>query len=93
MVNQFSFNLDQNYISHHGILGQKWGKKNGPPYPLSSNQHSMAEKASMIVSKKKKILARGTVNSNHFTITKLPCAMRMLISLLRKNQMLHCDLH
>ena len=52
MVNQFSFNLDQNYLSHHGILGQKWGKKNGPPYPLSSNQHSMAEKASMIVSKK-----------------------------------------
>ena len=24
------------YISHHGILGQKWGKKNGPPYPLDS---------------------------------------------------------
>ena len=25
MVNQFSFNLDKNYLSHHGILGQKWG--------------------------------------------------------------------
>ena len=49
MVNQFSFNLDQDYPSHHGILGQKWGKKNGPPYPLSSNQHSMAEKAYMTV--------------------------------------------
>lgn len=23
-------------LSHHGILGQKWGKKNGPPYPLDS---------------------------------------------------------
>ena len=22
------------YISHHGILNQKWGVKNGPPYPL-----------------------------------------------------------
>ena len=25
MVNQFSFNLDQNYLSHHGVKGQKWG--------------------------------------------------------------------
>jgi len=22
------------YISHHGIEGQKWGVRNGPPYPL-----------------------------------------------------------
>lgn len=25
------------YISHHGILGQKWGIRNGPPYPLKSS--------------------------------------------------------
>ena len=25
------------YIFHHGILGQKWGKQNGPPYPLGSD--------------------------------------------------------
>lgn len=31
-------------LSHHGILGQKWGKKNGPPYPLGSNDHSSSEK-------------------------------------------------
>ena len=23
------------YLCHHGILGQKWGKKNGPPYPIA----------------------------------------------------------
>ena len=23
-----------NYISHHGIKGQKWGVRNGPPYPI-----------------------------------------------------------
>lgn len=23
------------YLSHHGIEGQKWGVRNGPPYPLS----------------------------------------------------------
>ena len=23
------------YLSHHGIKGQKWGVENGPPYPLN----------------------------------------------------------
>ena len=32
------------YLKHHGIMGQKWGKQNGPPYPLDSDDHSSAEK-------------------------------------------------
>lgn len=32
------------YMAHHGILGQKWGKQNGPPYPLGANDHSALEK-------------------------------------------------
>lgn len=32
------------YLAHHGILGMKWGKKNGPPYPLGASDHSAAEK-------------------------------------------------
>lgn len=31
-------------ITHHGILGQKWGKRQGPPYPLDGSDHSAAEK-------------------------------------------------
>lgn len=31
-------------LEHHGILGQKWGHLNGPPYPLDSEDHSAAEK-------------------------------------------------
>lgn len=31
-------------LLHHGIKGQRWGKKNGPPYPLDYDQHSSAEK-------------------------------------------------
>lgn len=31
------------YLCHHGILGQKWGKKNGPPYPLDASDHSKSE--------------------------------------------------
>lgn len=32
------------YIEHHGILGQEWGKQNGPPYPLGASAHSSSEK-------------------------------------------------
>lgn len=31
-------------LYHHGIAGQKWGKRNGPPYPLAAGAHSAAEK-------------------------------------------------
>lgn len=36
--------LEQNYLAHHGILGQRWHKRNGPPYPLDAGDHSKSEK-------------------------------------------------
>ena len=34
----------ENELYHHGIRGQKWGVRNGPPYPLGSDQRSSEER-------------------------------------------------
>lgn len=26
---------ESEFLEHHGIIGMHWGKRNGPPYPLS----------------------------------------------------------
>lgn len=31
-------------LYHHGIKGQRWGVRKGPPYPLDAQDHSAAEK-------------------------------------------------
>lgn len=31
-------------LKHHGISGQRWGKRNGPPYPLKPEDHSKSER-------------------------------------------------
>lgn len=36
--------MNKKYLIHYGIDGQKWGVRNGPPYPLSPSSHSAAEK-------------------------------------------------
>lgn len=33
------------YLEHHGILGMKWGDRNGPPYPLGRDDHTSRQKA------------------------------------------------
>lgn len=39
-----TYNEAMESLEHHGILGQKWGRQQGPPYPLDSEDHSAAEK-------------------------------------------------
>lgn len=40
MYTEYTYN---DSLAHHGILGQKWGVLNGPPYPLSYQSHSRTE--------------------------------------------------
>lgn len=52
--------MSDRYLAHHGILGMQWGKRNGPPYPLSDDAHSAKErkrgwKRSLDTDTKKKI--------------------------------------
>ncbi len=35
---------DDYCLAHYGILGMRWGKRNGPPYPLSSSQMTSEER-------------------------------------------------
>lgn len=32
-----------NFLEHHGIAGQKWGKQHGPPYPLDRSAQKQAK--------------------------------------------------
>jgi len=50
------------YLAHHGILGQKHGVRNGPPYPLDASDHSASEKKAgwrKSISKEDKVKARS----------------------------------
>lgn len=35
--------MKKHYLAHHGILGQKWGTRNGPPYPLKGGSYTRSE--------------------------------------------------
>lgn len=58
--------MGEEYLAHHGILGQKWGTKNGPPYPLSGGDYSRTEKIKIRKARKK---LNSIYNKKHFDET------------------------
>ena len=50
-------------LQHHGILGQKWGTRNGPPYPLGGGDYSVTESKKIRRERRKK---NSIYNKKHF---------------------------
>lgn len=50
------------YLQHSGILGMKWGKRNGPPYPLKYEDLSEEERDN---AKKKAVRAGNITEANN----------------------------
>lgn len=42
---EFKIERNPEYLEHHGILGQKWGTQNGPPYPLDRETKKTVKQA------------------------------------------------
>ena len=51
------------YLMHHGIMGQKWGVRNGPPYPLGGGSYSVTEQNAIKEERKKKY---SRYNKKHY---------------------------
>ena len=42
-MGSYYIQMSGDYLEHHGIEGQKWGVRNGPPYPLDAGDRSPRE--------------------------------------------------
>lgn len=51
-------------LVHHGIVGQKWGKRNGPPYPLGGGDYTESEKKAIKASRWR--MKNSIYNKKHF---------------------------
>lgn len=66
------YTTQPNELYHHGRLGQHWGKRNGPPYPLSSGIVRKAYKKKGLLERhrEKKEEKKSGQNTRHQEIDK-----------------------
>ena len=57
-LKHYGFVGDEPYLAHHGIRGQRWGIKHGPPYPLNKVSKNK------IMQTKSKDIKRPVIKSN-----------------------------
>lgn len=55
--------MNSEYLSHHGILGQRWGVRNGPPYPLKGGTYTQTEQKDIKAARKNKY---SRYNKKHY---------------------------
>lgn len=49
----------QDFIEHHGVMGQHWGKKYGPPYPLKTSTAIAVSRYQRAKKKSDKLIAKA----------------------------------
>lgn len=60
--------LDLDSLEHHGVKNQKWGEKNGPPYPLSRGKDGRVTQTQK--KKKQSLIARAKANHRKKVMAK-----------------------
>ena len=76
-----------NELRHHGIKGQKWGVRNGPPYPLKESKKSQKEK------KLQKTLSKTTGGAvSDIALPSLASSAAVLASVVAVRVMAHLNM-